>query len=104
MAGVLAEAFTEGRRALAGIKQSLRCVRKPCGGVAKAAFEGSVDDFVAANPGAEAQIYNRVKQCGHCRQVCAYTLATCNGCGADLASVDEARGARRATSPTRPPC
>ena len=91
MAGVLAEAFTEGRCALAGIKQSLRCVRKPCGGVAKAAFEGSVDDFVAANPGAEAQCYNRVKQCGHCRKVCAYTLATCNGCGADLASVDESR-------------
>ena len=91
MAGVLAEAFTEGRCALAGIKQSLRCVRKPCGGVAKAAFEGSVDDFVAANPGAEAQCYNRVKQCGHCRKVCAYTLATCNGCGADLASVAESR-------------
>ena len=91
MAGVLAEAFTEGRCALAGIKQSLRCVRKPCGGVAKAAFEGSVDDFVAANPRAEAQLYNRVKQCGHCRKVCAYTLATCNGCGADLASVDESR-------------
>ena len=39
MAGVLAEAFTEGRCALAGIKQSLKCVRKPCGGVAKAAFD-----------------------------------------------------------------
>ena len=37
MAGVLAEAFTEGRCALAGIKQSLKCVRKPCGGVATAA-------------------------------------------------------------------
>ena len=91
MAGVLAEAFTEGRCALAGIKQSLRCVRKPCGGAAKAAFEGTVDEFVAANPRAEAQCYNRVKQCGHCRKVCAYTLATCNGCGADLASVDESR-------------
>ena len=50
-----------------------------------------VDDFVAANPGAEAQCYNRVKQCGHCRKVCAYTLATCNGCGADLAAVEESR-------------
>ena len=64
------------------------CVR---GGAAKAAFEGTVDEFVAANPRAEAQLYNRVKQCGHCRKVCAYTLATCNGCGADLASVDESR-------------
>ena len=73
----LAEAFTEGRCALAGIKQSLRCVRKPCGGVAKAVFEGTCFDNLRANPGAEAQLYNRVKQCGHCRKVCAYTLATC---------------------------
>lgn len=91
MAGVLAEAFTEGRAALAGIKHSIKCVRKPCGGRAAAAFAWTMDEFVAQNPGAEAQCYNRVKQCQHCKKVCAYTLATCNDCGADLAATAESR-------------
>ena len=56
------------------------------------AFAGSVAEFLAHHAGVDAavlrrQLLNNVKKCPGCGKPNAYTLDTCNGCGADLSAV-----------------
>jgi hypothetical protein len=50
-------------------------------------FDGNFSEFLAKNPGdelLEKQMFNVIRKCTKCSKPCAYTLETCNSCGAPL--------------------
>jgi hypothetical protein len=46
--------------------------------------EGNIDDLFKNFPDLEKSLYNDVKVCTKCGKPCAFTLITCNSCGATL--------------------
>lgn len=55
------------------------------------AFEGTPDDYVAANSTVEGfadQMRNKVRKCAQCGKPNAFTLSVCNACGDDLTKVE----------------
>jgi len=53
-------------------------------------LDGTIDDVARAHPELEPVLYNNVKVCprSNCSKACAFTLRTCNSCGASLDGVE----------------
>jgi len=50
-------------------------------------IDGTIDQVAEAHPELMPALYNDVKVCEKCGKPCAFTLATCNSCGASLEKV-----------------